>query len=397
MKRKILIFSLLILILGLLPAGVAYADSTFDRIIGEGETVEEDLVVFGGSLVVEEGATVEGDVSVFGGTAKLAGDITGDVAIFGGTVDLTGTIDGDMVIFGGSLSAGTSAGIAGDCVLVGGSVSGDGRSAVNCVQVGEFPGVVFPSLVEPPSPPEMPEMPELPEIPEAPAPPAPPIVRHERGSGFFGAISTSAGWSLLLGMVALAVGYLAPNQLNQVSHTLRKKPAASGVVGVLTVIAIPTLVTILLIISAILIIVCIGLLGFPIALALMIAFAVGLLLGWIAAGTLLGRRLARWLKMSNRSLPVTAALGTAILTLAAGLLSSLPFLFGGWFWTLTAILISCAGLGAVALTRFGTRSYPVGATGNGEKVEAVLETLPVENESDEDEADTMQKPPVDEE
>jgi hypothetical protein len=391
MKRKTLIFSLLILILVLLPAGVAYADSSFDRIIGEGETVEEDLVVFGGSLVIEEGATVDGDVSVFGGTAKLAGDIIGDVAIFGGAIDLTGTIDGDMVIFGGSLSAGTSAGIVGDCVLVGGSVSGDGRSTVNCVEVGEFPGVVFPSLVEPPAPPEMPEVPEPPEAP------APPVVRHERGPGFFGIISTSAGWSLLLGMVALAVGYLAPNQLEQVSHTLRKKPAASGVVGVLTVIAIPTLVTILLVISAILIIICIGLLGFPIALALMIAFSVGLVLGWIAAGTLLGRRLARWLKMSNRSLPVTAGLGTAILTLGAGLLSSLPFFFGGWFWTLAAILISCAGLGAVALTRFGTRSYPVVATGDGEKVESVLGTLPVEDESDEGEEDTVHKPPVDEE
>jgi hypothetical protein len=390
--RKILIFSLLILLLVFLPAGVAYADSSFDRVIGEGETVEEDLVIFGGSLVVEEGATVEGDVSVFGGTADLAGHINGDVAIFGGTVDLTGTIDGNMVVFGGSLDAGSSADIDGDCVLVGGSVSGDGRGEVNCVEVGEFPGVVFPALVNPPTPPELPK---LPEVPDAPARPAPPIVRHDRDRGFFGAISTSAGWSLLLGMVALAVGYLAPNQLDQVSHTLRKRPAASGVVGVLTVIAVPTLVTILLIISAILIIVCIGLLGFPIALALMIAFAVGMVLGWIAAGTLLGQRLARWLKMSNRSLPVTAALGTAVLTLATGLLGSLPFLLGGWFWTLAGILIGCAGLGAVALTRFGTRSYPVLATASGEKVETVLETLPDEDESSGGEADTVPKPPVD--
>ncbi len=394
MKRKICIFSLLILLLVFVPTSVAYADPSFDRVIGEGETVQEDLVIFGGSLIVKEGATVDGDVSVFGGTAKLAGDITGDVAIFGGVVDLTGTVDGDMVVFGGSLHAGSSADIDGDCVLVGGTVSGDGRGAVNCVEVGEFPSVVFPALVNPPSPPDIPdipEMPELPEVPDMPARPAPPIVRHDSGRGFFGIISSSAGWSLLLGMVALAVGYLAPNQLNQVSDTLRKKPAASGVVGVLTVIAIPTLVTILLILSAILIIICIGLLGFPIALALMIAFAFGMVLGWIAAGTLLGQRLARWLKLSNRSLPVTAALGTAILTLAAGLLSSLPFLLGGWFWTLAGILIGCAGLGAVALTRFGTRSYPVVATDNEQKVEVVLETLPVEEESE-----TVHKPPVDE-
>jgi hypothetical protein len=41
-------------------------------------------------------------------------------------------------------------------------------------------------------------------------------------------------------------------------------------------------------------------------------------------------------------------------------------------------VIGCAGLGAVALTKFGTRAYPVGMT-NEEKIAAVLETLPVED------------------
>jgi hypothetical protein len=112
-----------------------------------------------------------------------------------------------------------------------------------------------------------------------------------------------------------------------------------------------------------------------------------LLLGWIAAGAWLGERLAGWLKLQNRSLTVTTALGTAVLTLVAALLSSFPFLLGGWLWSMLAFVIACAGLGAVALTRFGTRPYPVdGEEVESEKVAAMVEMLP------DDEDETPQKP-----
>jgi hypothetical protein len=45
---------------------------------------------------------------------------------------------------------------------------------------------------------------------------------------------------------------------------------------------------------------------------------------------------------------------------------------------LVVIVVGSAGLGAVALTKFGTRNYPLGLS-NEEKVAAVLETLPVED------------------
>ncbi len=382
MKRIALLIALLVLLFVMLPAGAAFAAPNFDRIIGEGETVHEDLVIFGGSLVIKNGATVEGDVSVFGGTATIDGDIEGDVAIFGGIVDLNGAIDGDMVVFGGSLGAGSEAEIDGECVLVGGSLSGEGASGLGCAEVGEFSLGGLPALVNPPLPPISPTPPVSPG-------PVPPVTRIEGGRGFFGTIADVAGRSLLLGIIALVAGYIAPNQLRQVRDTFRHKPAASGAVGVLTVFAVPTLAIILLVLSIILTLVCIGLLGYPIVLALLIALAVGILMGWVAAGTLLGQRLATLLKMSDRSIPVTAALGTAILTLAAGFLSALPFWLGGWFWWLAAVLIGCAGLGAVALTRFGTRPYPLVVADNAEKVEVVLETLPVE-----DVGAMSQKPPL---
>lgn len=388
MKKKTIFLTTFILVILLIPLGSASAEGLFDRIISAGETVYEDIVIFGGSLLIEEGATVDGDVSVFGGSASIKGEVEGDVVIFGGKTTLSGAVEGDLVVFGGSLYANTSADVDGDCILIGGAVSGDGESSISCTEVGEFPAFVFPAIADPPKPPVKPELPELPKIPESPKIPERSYQNGSQGRGFFGTISSAAGSSLVFGIIALVIGSIAPNHLGQVSNTLKRKPVTGGVVGFLTMIAVPSLGAILAVIAFVLSFVCIGLLGWPILLVMVIAFAVALLLGWVAVGTLVGRRLAVWLKLTNRSLPVTAALGTAILTLSAGLLSGLPFWLGGWFWSILAFCILCVGLGAVALTRFGTRPYPVWVSENGEKVDTVLETLP-----DEDGEDFPQKSP----
>jgi hypothetical protein len=381
MKRIAIFITILLLMILALPAGAAAATAAataaaaplLDRIVEDGETVDEDIVIFGGRLVVEKGGTVSGEVSVFGGEAVLAGQVEGDVSIFGGETTLSGEIDGDLVVFGGNMDVTSSAEVDGDCILVGGNLAGDGASGINCTTVGEMPGLAVPAFVRPPVRSDIPAPPELPRLP-----------RISPGGSSFGEVGRVAGRSLLMGILALLAASLAPAQLGQVQQTLTRKPAASGAVGLLTAIAVPSLAAILLLISAVLTIVCIGLLGYPIVLVLVIGLLVGALMGWIAAGTWLGGRLAGWLKLTNRGLPVTAALGTTVLTLAVGLLSSLPFLLGGWLWAIAAVAIACGGLGAVALTRFGTRSYPLAAAGGDSKVDVVLETLPVEEESGEE-------------
>ena len=118
MKRIGAVLTLLIILFVAVPAGVGYADDGFDRVIGEGEVVKEDIVLFGGTLLIEDGALVDGSVSVFGGEATIDGDVDGDVAVFGGQLNLSGSVDGDMVVFGGTLHAGSLAAVDGDCVLV---------------------------------------------------------------------------------------------------------------------------------------------------------------------------------------------------------------------------------------------------------------------------------------
>jgi hypothetical protein len=373
MKRVTTIFILLLIVLAVVPAGSAFAGTLTDRIIKEGEVVDEDVAVYGGNLIIENGAMVNGDVVVFGGHAEISGTIDGDVAIFGGDAELTGAVVGDLVIFGGSMNVSSTAEVDGECALLGGSISGDGQADINCSAfVEDFPFRFTDSMNIPPIP-AVPEAPAIPEIPTYTPPRVSPV------GLFFSGVGEIAGRSLMLGLLALIVAALIPNQLNQVSQVIIRKPVASGTVGVLTAMAGPFAIAIVAAVSTFLIILCgLGLLGYPIVLILSIALAFGLLMGWIAVGTLIGERLAGAMKLKNRSLPVAAALGTIVLTLLVSSMSELPFLLGGWLWSIAAVVIGCAGLGAVALTKFGTRVYPVIAEARGEKVSAVLETLPVE-------------------
>jgi hypothetical protein len=277
-------------------------------------------------------------------------------------------VDGDLVIFGGKLNATPSADVDGECILIGGTLSGDGTNRIGCTSVGEFPSFVLPGEFDAPDLDDQPRRPER-----------VPIVEGQRSS-LFNRIGSVAGWSLLNGVLAFVIVTIAPRHLDQTSQSLRRKPFASGVVGLLSMIAVPSLIIILAILSGLLTLVCIGLLGWPILLVMVIAFCVALILGWVAAGDLLGQRLAVWLKLKNQSRSIITTLGTTTLTLAAGLLSALPFWLGGWFWSLLTFLILCAGLGAVGLTRFGTRSFASQPVTDPEKTEDVLETLPAEND-----------------
>lgn len=365
MKRSRLLLALLLLIL-LLPSGLAMAEGRYDRIIREGETVEGSVTVIDDDLRVEAGGTVDGDVTVFGGDAHVAGTITGDAAVFDGDVILSGTIEGDLVLFGGDLQIEEGAQVDGSCFTMGGDVV-DSSATVSCASFGSRFGSS--SVLE--------AMPPLPAVPESPSPPE----FEVRGPSFFSRVghffldvSQVVGRSILLGILALIVTAVFPRQLQQVSDAIRRKPAASGAVGVLTAVAGPSLIVLLLVVLAI---TCVGLLLYPAVFLLALALFAAALLGWIAVGDVLGRMLLRSLSVKSASLPLTAALGTTVLTLLFGGLGLLPFVWGE---SLVIILLVSVGLGAAALTQFGTKPYPPtrALPENPDKVSAAIKTVPPE-------------------
>ena len=155
------------------------------------------------------------------------------------------------------------------------------------------------------------------------------------------------GSALVLALLALLAVTLWPRQTDLIADTVWHSPAASLGVGLLTYLVVLGLVVLLIIT------ICLS----PL---LVLATAAAFLIGWIALGWLVGRRLLQALKAKEVAPIWEAALGVFLLTL----LGTVPCI--GW---LAWVVGGAFGLGAVVLTRFGTRRYnggvPTVAAGQG--------------------------------
>jgi len=82
--------------------------------------VTGDCAAFGGPLVVE--GECRGEAASFGGPVTVSGRVAGDLASFGGPVEVSGRADGDVASFGGDLTLRSSATVAGGVTVVGGKL-----------------------------------------------------------------------------------------------------------------------------------------------------------------------------------------------------------------------------------------------------------------------------------
>ena len=120
------------------------------------------------------------------------------------------------------------------------------------------------------------------------------------------------------------------------------QPALAAGMGLLTILAGP----IALVILAITIVLS------PVSLIGVLVLAVGALFGWLVLGLVTGERVAHLLKQ-EWSGPVSAGVGTLVLSLAMNLIGIIPCIG----WAVVAVVFSI-GVGGVVLTRFGIQSYP---------------------------------------
>ena len=301
--KKLLLVTVLALFAFIVPlafAGPAYASdcnnaqSVFgdSYTLGEGETLNSNLVVFGGNVAIEEGATVNCSVVVLGGNVEIAG-----------------AVDEDVTVIGGELSA------------VGGSISRDEGAEV---KGGETQGFNWegsrPFRFLP--------------IPFRFVDPVFYVVQAALNVVFS---------AIAMGLLALLVVLFWPDQTARVSAAVTTAPVASGGLGLLTLIAVPVLI----VVTAITI--CLS----PFSAVGALVFAAAILFGWMALGMLVGARLTAALNLRNLSPAVSAGIGTLLFTLAANVIGwVVPCV--GW---VVPVMLAAIGLGAVALTRFGTRPY----------------------------------------
>jgi len=315
-----------------------------DLIVARGERLRGDAVVFGANALVEPGGLIAGDLVVMGGSADIGGEVLGSVVVFGGNVALK---DGSMV--------------AGDALCFGGILEQDPGAHVK--------GQTLSGLQWPPSlekiwhlvPLQEGEVWHLAPLREGPQP------LHWSNMAIGGIAAVFRGilgalvTALLMAGLAILTILLVPRQTEQVMQCLETAWPASLGIGILALICLVA-VSLILIFTC-----CLA----PVGLLLLLAGAVAWIFGLIAAGAIVGERLFEGLKAGETAPLVTAAVGTGLIIL----LSNTPCV--GWLIGLAAGIM---GLGAVCLTRFGTRPYVPATTAASSPPEALPLEPPEEEE-----------------
>ncbi len=283
-------------------------------------------VVFGQDFTLQSGQTLDGNLLVFGGDIRIetASEVDGSVVAWGGDVEIAGTVERDVVAFGGDVLLRRTARVDGGVMVFGGTVEREEGAQVRGQQVvnpQQGPWWRWGWVT-------------IPTYPYFPADGLPALIFQValRGLEIFLRAVVMAG---LAGLVAL----LWPRAAARVGRIALEKPLPAFGMGLLTLV-----VGILLIIGLI-ITICLS----PVGIAAAIALVVAILFGWLAIGIIIGERLMPTLTSRTVAPFWTAALGAGLLALLSDLLGLIPCV--GW---VGGFLVTCVGLGAVVLTRFGT-------------------------------------------
>lgn len=134
--QKWVVFALLVGFLFGIPTGVRAAASA------------DDEVIFGGIFTLSAGQTLNGNLIIFGGTVVLenGSHITGEVVMYGGTTTLDGTVDEDIVLSGGTLLIHEHAQVGGDVYWNGGTLEQDENAEIDGEIISQPAGIIPPNF-----------------------------------------------------------------------------------------------------------------------------------------------------------------------------------------------------------------------------------------------------------
>jgi hypothetical protein len=256
---------------------------------------------FNSAIVVADEEVVCGDLTSFGGSVVIHGVVEGDVVTFGGNVVIDGVVNGNVTLYGGNLTLQDDAHVNGDIHVCGGiwTQGSDSRlhgSAFSCTKsLGKLLASVSGANIR--------------------------------------------FWSTLVWiMLGMLLTSLLPEHVMLIRTTVKSKMGRSFVLGLLSVLLAPAILAVLI--------------GLIISIPLAIVIAVGLIAAWalgiVAVGWIVGDYIVRSVFPQHCTSFVQIIVGMIVLAVAG----SLPSI-GLWI-TIGSGLV---GLGAVLLSRFGTRLY----------------------------------------
>ena len=316
--KKILRLTILLLLVGaiFLPLTASASDFEDDKVIfgsnytlREGETLNGDLLVFGGNVTLQESSTINGDTLVFGGNVTSNGTINGNLVGLGGIIVLeeNSLVQGDLTMVGSSFEQSPKAVITGS-IITEESIPFEFDLPERGLFKGEFP---FPKFNQLP---------------------------------FFSPAWFVFGILIWTGL-AILISLFIEEQAVFINRAAFDEPVMSFVVG-FGVVVIGPIILLALIVTILL---------SPVSLLGILALIATWVVGLVSLSIEIGRRLMKALKQ-NLPIPLLAGIGMFILTLLLNGFTQLNICLG----LMPKFIVGAWVIGAVILTRFGTRSYPEG-------------------------------------
>lgn len=287
--------------------------------------VTGDCAAFGGPMIVE--GECRGEAASFGGPMRIGGKVGGDLSSYGGPVDLSGAAGGEVSLFGGDLTLRSSATVHGDVSIFGGQLHQENGAKIQG-EVHNFSSPLAGSVGR--------------GISQA-------VLRGERGVRYEGAPKEAliSGFLASLCLLPFLLTLFFPKQVETVAAAASADFWRALGTGLLIEMAIAP-ASLALVVSVI------GIPFIPVAYA---ALAAAFIMGLGAFFLLMARRVCL-----NHGKPVPSTISavgyagaaTAAISIAGGLIP----IVGGILGLALFLTLCCGmtlGLGAIWLTRFGTR------------------------------------------
>jgi len=315
--------------------------------------IEDGRTIFGESYTLENGEIIDGDLNVLGGVVNIMEEaiVTGNLLVVGGVVTVDGTIQGNLTAVGGTVTLTENAYIQGDLVSPGSYVNISDSATIlgDTIQDWTLPDTNI----------------EIPEV-------NPPQVVQSPSYGIMSTLTSIArelGQLLAMAALGALLMLILPKSTDVMTQALIARPW--------TMLAFGALTALVLAIGGVVLSLTICLI--PVVILCGVAFAIALLVGWLALGYELGKRMASSIFKTSWHPVLTAVLGNLVLYLLARGLWMIPCLG----WTLV-VLAALFGLGTAVVTLLGTNPYP--RTDQPASVEQEVLTFdkPTETDADQD-------------
>lgn len=277
-------------------------------VLTAGETLTADLTAIGARVTLEPGSRLDGHLTTIGGAATIAGTVSEDVHAYGGELVLAAgaRVDGDVGTRWAAFDPHPGA-------VVGGELDLGARRAVTF------------------------------DLPAVPIAAVDVFTRGAPADRVADTLARGLGLALFAALLVLAV----PTQVDRVRRAMieqTRRAVGTGLAGI----GIAVLALVLTVLTIV---------GIPIAVVGALLVALVVVLGWVALGVHVGRVLEGWL--GQRWAPwQSAAAGAFAVVLALQVLDALPVVGG-----IANLVLSAVAVGALMLTRGGTRAAPQPAIG----------------------------------